>query len=238
MVKFWSLFKGEILRLWRYKITFFGLLVSGIWLVIIMLVSEVEANALLPQILMLDSGLMAIILLAAAYFYEKQEGTMKAVLVSPTSPAIVLMAKIAGGLMGSVISLLLIWLTMLVVHGTMFAIFPALGIIILVTFAHLSLGYVLIYLSHDFMDLLIKYTFVVLLLFVPIILVNLEMIPLSWQWIGLFSPTFAGQQALSHLWTPLSLSTLMTTILFLISYPVILFPLYVLPKFRKEAISA
>ncbi len=238
MGKFWSLFKGEILRLWRYKITFFGLLVSLIWLVIIVLVSEVEANALLPQILMLDSGLMAIILLAAAYYYEKQEGTMKAVLVSPTSPIILLMSKVAGALLGSVISLVLIWLTMLIVHGTMFPILPALGIIVLVTIAHLSLGYVLIYLSHDFMDLLIKYTFVVLLLFVPIILVNLDIIPSSWQWVALFSPTFAGQQALSHLWLPLSDGTFIVTLIFLIGYPTILFPLYVLPKFRKEAISA
>ena len=238
MVKFWSLLKGEILRLWRYKITLFGLLVSGIWLVIIALVSSAEANTLLPQILMLDSGLMAIILLAAAYYYEKQEGTMKAVLVSPTSPVILLMAKVAGALLGSMVSLFLIWLTMFIIHGTMFPIFPALGLIVLITLSHLSLGYVLIYLSRDFMDLLIKYTFVVLILFIPIILVNLEVIPVTWQWLALLSPTFAGQQALSHLWVPLTTESLIITILFLIGYPSILFPLYVLPQFRKEAISA
>ena len=238
MNKFWSLLKGEILRLWRYKITFFGLLVSVIWLVIIVLVSEAEANALLPQILMLDSGLMAIILLAAAYYYEKQEGTMKAVLVSPTSPIVLLMAKVAGALLGSIISLLLIWFTMLLVHGTMFPLLPALVMIVLVTIAHLSLGYVLIYLSDDFMDLLLKYTFVVLILFVPIILVNLDIIPEAWQWVALFSPTHAGQQALSHLWRPLSDGALAMTLLFLLVYPVMLFPLYVLPQFRKEAIRA
>jgi len=238
MNKFWSLLKGEILRLWRYKITFFGLLVSIIWLVIIILVSEAEANALLPQILMLDSGLMAIILLAAAYYYEKQEGTMKAVLVSPTSPIILLIAKVAGALLGSVISLLLIWFTMLLVHGTMFPLLPSLVMIVLVTIAHLSLGYVLIYLSDDFMDLLLKYTFVVLILFVPIILVNLDIIPEAWQWVALFSPTYAGQKALSHLWSPLSDSALAMTLLFLLAYPVMLFPLYVLPQFRKEAIRA
>lgn len=238
MNKFWSLLKGEILRLWRYKITFFGLLVSIIWLVIIILVSEAEANALLPQILMLDSGLMAIILLAAAYYYEKQEGTMKAVLVSPTSPIILLIAKVAGALLGSIISLLLIWFTMLLVHGTMFPLLPSLVMIVLVTIAHLSLGYVLIYLSDDFMDLLLKYTFVVLILFIPIILVNLDIIPEAWQWVALFSPTYAGQQALSHLWSPLSDSALAMTLLFLLAYPVMLFPLYVLPQFRKEAIRA
>lgn len=238
MNKFFSLWKGEVLRLWRYKITFFGLLVSVIWLVIIMLVSEEEANQLLPQILMLDSGLMAIILLAAAYFYEKQEGTMKAVLVSPTSPIVLLMSKVAGALVGSLISLVLIWLTMVLVHDSVFPIFPSLLFILLITVAHLSIGYVLIYMSHDFMDLLIKYTGVVLLLFVPIILVNLDIIPESWQWTALLSPTFAGQRALSHLWQPLSISDLMITILFLFAYPALLFPFYVLPQFRKEAISA
>ena len=130
MAKLLGLVKGEILRLWRYKITFFGLLVSGIWLLILALVTKEEANALLPQLLILDGGLMAIILLAAAYYYEKQEGTLKAVLVSPTSPALLLLAKVIGALFGSVISLTLIWLTMLVIHQTSFPILPAFGFVV------------------------------------------------------------------------------------------------------------
>jgi fluoroquinolone transport system permease protein len=238
MGKLWFLFKGEVIRLWRYKITLFGLLVSGIWLLIIAIVSQQEANALLPQLLILDSGLMSIILLAAAYFYEKQEGTMKAVLVSPTSPALLLASKVMGALVGSLISLLLMWLAMMVIHQTTFPILPALIIIILTTVAHISIGYLLIYLSQDFMDLLLKYTLAVIILFTPTILVSLEIVDASWQWIAFFSPTYAGQRSLSHLWQPLSTTDLWFSWLSLAIYPLILFPLYILPKFRKEAIRA
>lgn len=238
MAKLLGLVKGEILRLWRYKITFFGLLVSGIWLLILALVTKEEANALLPQLLILDGGLMAIILLAAAYYYEKQEGTLKAVLVSPTSPALLLLAKVIGALFGSVISLTLIWLTMVVIHQTSFPILPAFGFVVLLTLAHLSIGYVLIYKSKDFMDLLIKYTGAVLVLFSPIILVSLDVIPASWSWIALLSPTYAGQFGLGHLWQPLSIEDLLLSLLALAIYPLALFPFYILPKFRQEAVSA
>lgn len=238
MNKFFALVKGEIIRLWRYKITFFGLLVSGIWLVIIAFVSAEEANALLPQLLILDSGLMAIILLAAAYFYEKQEGTIKAVLVSPTSPSLLLLAKVTGALFGSIISVVLMWVMMQIIHQSTFPLLPALGFIIMITVTHISIGYVLIYLSHDFMDLLLKYTLVVLLFFVPIILVNLEMIPEGWKWVALLSPTYAGQFGLSHLWQALSWQDLTLTMSILLLYPALLFPLYILPKFRQEAVSA
>jgi fluoroquinolone transport system permease protein len=238
MNKLWGLWLGEITRLWRYKITLFGLIVSAIWLVIILLVSKEEANALLPQLLILDSGLMSIILLAAAYYYEKQEGTIKAVLVSPTKASVLLTAKVLGTLLGSVISLLLLWLTMGLVHGAFFPLFPALGMIILVTLAHVSIGYVLIYLSADFMDLLIKYTGVVLVLFVPIILVNLDLIPEGFSWIALLSPTYAGQYLIGHLWQPLSLDAFVIAFVMLIIFPATILPLYVLPKFRQEAIRA
>ena len=238
MNKLWGLFKGEIIRLWRYKITLFGLLVSGIWLLIIALVSTDEANLLLPQLLILDSGLMAIILLAASYYYEKQEGTMKAVLVTPTSPALVLLSKVLGTIFGSVVSLGLLYLAMLMIHQVAFPILPALLIIIITTTAHLSIGYVLIYLSKDFMELLLKYSFVVIVLFTPTILVSLEILSNGWEWLAYLSPTYAGQQALTHLWGSVSTADWIITFLGLLIYPVILFPAYILPQFRKEAVSA
>ena len=202
MKKFFALIKGEVIRLWRYQITLFGLIVSGIWMILIAVVSKEEANALLPQLIILDSGLMAIILLGASYFYEKQEGTMKAVLVSPTSPTVLLSAKIIGTLMGNLLSVSLMWLTMLVVHQAMFPIFAALGLVVIITLTHLSIGYVLIYWSKDFMDLLLKYTFVVLVLFVPTILVSLNILNDGLENLAYLSPTYSGQILIAQLWSP------------------------------------
>jgi fluoroquinolone transport system permease protein len=237
MKKFFALIKGEVIRLWRYQITLFGLIVSSIWIILIAVVSKEEANALLPQLIVLDSGLMAIILLGASYFYEKQEGTMKAVLVSPTSPAVLLSAKIIGALMGNLLSVFLMWLTMLVIHQSMFSIFAALGLVIIISLTHLSIGYVLIYWSKDFMDLLLKYTFAVLVLLVPTILVSLNILTDGLENLAYLSPTYSGQILISQLWQAPTESMLFAWVLTIV-YPLGLFPFYILPKFRKEAIRA
>jgi fluoroquinolone transport system permease protein len=237
MKKFFALIKGEVIRLWRYQITLFGLIVSSIWIILIAVVSKEEANALLPQLIVLDSGLMAIILLGASYFYEKQEGTMKAVLVSPTSPAVLLSAKIIGALMGNLLSVFLMWLTMLVIHQSMFSIFAALGLVIIISLTHLSIGYVLIYWSKDFMDLLLKYTFVVLVLLVPTILVSLNILTDGLENLAYLSPTYSGQILISQLWQAPTESMLFAWVLTIV-YPLGLFPFYILPQFRKEAIRA
>ena len=236
MSKFLPLLRGELLRLWRYKITLFGLLVSAIWLVIIALVNEQEANALLPQLLVIDSGLMSIVLLAASYFYEKQEGTIKAVLVSPTNPSVLLMAKVVGAMIGSYVTVILLWVTMLLIHQSHFPLLGAFYWISLTTLAHISLGFVLIYWSHDFMDLLLKYTGFALLLFVPVILVSLNIIPSAMYWIANVSPTYAGQTGLLQIWQPFHLVDVVVATVLLLIYPGILFPFYILPQFRKEAI--
>ena len=237
MKKFFALIKGEVIRLWRYRITLFGLIVSGIWIILIAVVSKEEANALLPQLIVLDSGLMGIILLGASYFYEKQEGTMKAVLVSPTSPAVLLSAKIIGALMGNLLSVFFMWLTMLVIHQSMFPIFAALGLVIIISLTHLSIGYVLIYWSKDFMDLLLKYTFVVLILLVPTILVSLNILTDGFENLAYLSPTYSGQILISQLWQAPTESMLFAWVLTIV-YPLGLFPFYILPQFRKEAIRA
>jgi fluoroquinolone transport system permease protein len=237
MKTFFALIKGEVIRLWRYQITLFGLIVSGIWIILLAVVNKEEANALLPQLIVLDSGLMAIILLGASYFYEKQEGTMKALLVSPTSPSILLTSKIIGTLMGNLLSVLLMWLTMVIIHQSVFPLLPALGLVMIITITHISIGYVLIYWSKDFMDLLLKYTFVVLILFVPTILVSLNILTDGLENLAYLSPTYSGQILIAQLWNT-STASITVAWLLTILYPLVLFPFYILPQFRKEAIRA
>jgi hypothetical protein len=77
MKNWFVLLLGELIRLWKYKILLFGVLVSLIWVLIVSLVSKTEALSLMPMLLVLDTGMMVIILLASSYYYEKQEGTIK-----------------------------------------------------------------------------------------------------------------------------------------------------------------
>jgi hypothetical protein len=109
--------------------------------------------------------------------------------------------------------------------------------VIIITLTHLSIGYVLIYWSKDFMDLLLKYTLIVLVLFVPTILVSLEILTDGLENLAYLSPTYSGQILISQLWNTETESILVAWILTIV-YPLGLFPFYILPQFRKEAIRA
>jgi hypothetical protein len=108
---------GELMRLWKYKILLFGFLVSLIWVLIVSLVNRTEALSLMPMLLVLDTGMMVILLLASSYYFEKQEGTIKTLFVTPIHAMQLLSAKIASTFVSGLISMTLIGLAVWLIHG-------------------------------------------------------------------------------------------------------------------------
>jgi fluoroquinolone transport system permease protein len=238
MANILRLFIGEVNRLFRYKILLFGLIVSVLWLIVLGLTSAAEAQLLLPQLIVLDTGLMAIILLSSSYFFEKQEGTLKALLVSPISNFQLLTAKVMATFVPGFISITLMTIVMLVVHQIWIPYLMALLFVVLSTTAHVSIGYPLMFLSKDFMDLLVKYTFIALLFLLPSILVPLEVIPNNLTFIAFLSPSYAAQYLVDGLFVTKDLGYILWSMLVLIALPATLFPLFIYPSFKKEAIRA
>jgi hypothetical protein len=72
---------------------------------------------------------------------------------------------------------------------------------------------------------------------VPTILVSLDVLTDGLENIAYLSPTYSGQMLISQLWNTETESILVAWVLTII-YPLGLFPLYILPQFRKEAIRA
>jgi fluoroquinolone transport system permease protein len=237
MAKLVSLLVGEIRRLWRYKIIFFGTLVTVVWLVIMALVSREEALVLVPQLLVLDSGLMAIILLGSSYFLEKQEGTIKALLVTPISTRTILFTKILGTMIGGFISVISMTLLLGLLHNIWLPIVSLIVIMTLSTFAHVSIGFVMIFLSKDFMDLLVKYSVIAIMLMVPTLLQALDILTSEILFVGFISPTYAASWLFQSLWSNQPLTETIIAIGFLILLPLGLLPSYILPRFKLEALS-
>lgn len=237
MKAFLVLFKSEILRLIHYKIIFFGLFVSFLWVIVLALTSFQEAQVLMPQLLTLDAGLMTIVLIGSSYYFEKQEGTLKALLVTPIQPGKILLAKILSSFVPSLLSVTLITLTMGLIHNYWIPLVLALLFIILATTAHISVGFVLMFLSPDFMSLLVKYMGVAFLFYLPLILIPFDLIPVSIQWLGYLSPSYGAQFLIQSLLGNEPASEALLAILFLVLLPGLLFPLYIYPRFKKEATS-
>lgn len=237
MRNFWIVFKGEAIRLFKYKILVFGSLVSLLWVLILALSKETEAVALLPFLIVVDTGMMSIILMASSFYYEKQEGTIKTLLVAPVSVVQILLAKMVASLISSVISMILIGLTMLVVHGVWINYALALLYVSVTTLAHIAIGYLLIFKSRDFMGFMMKYMVVVLAFMIPSLLVALDLIPSTWRFLAFLSPSYAGQFLVDSLFVDVSLWKILAAFSWLIALSGVLYPVFVYPQFKDYAVK-
>lgn len=236
MKNLFILFKGELFRLLKYKILWFGLGLSLIWILVLSLSAQAEAKALMPYLLVMDTGMMAIILLSSSFYYEKQENTIKSVFVSPILVGQILVAKILSSLVMSVGSIILVGLTMLIVHGVLINYLLAIIYVILSTLAHVAIGYIIVFYSIDFTSFLMKYLGVVLILMLPTLLVLLNLVNSFGEYFALLSPSYAIQFLIGSLFEKTDIWKMVISICALVTISAVLYPLVVYPKFKAFAI--
>jgi len=238
MDKLWHLIKGEIFRLLRYKIIFFSVLVSAIWVLIIALSDTDAAVSLVPFLVLMDAGLMSIILMGSSYFLEKQEGTMQSLLVSPVSLVNVLLAKIISALFMALLSFVIVIGATYIFHDFSASVFLLLLYTLLVVLSHTAIGYVITLYSKDFMQMLVRYMVIVIIFIIPMLLVGLYIIPKSWDFIVLISPTYSGQVLfLSAINQTIETWKIILAAFYLFLLAATLFPLVVFKKFQQVALE-
>lgn len=235
MKKLFVLIKGDIVRLFKYKIMWFGFGLSLIWVLVLSLSAKAEATALMPFLLVMDTGMMAIVLLASSFFYEKQENTVKSLFVAPVFVGHVLISKIVSSLAMSAVSIVLVSLTMLFVHGVVINYALAILYVVLSTLAHVAIGYIIVFSSRDFTSFLMKCMGVIILLMLPTLLFFLGVIDDSAEYLAILSPSYAIQFLMDSLFMAKEIGKVLTGIAILAVVPAILFPLVVYPKFKSYA---
>ncbi len=238
MKKLLLLIKGDIIRLLKYRILWFSFALSLIWVLILALSQEAEAKALMPLLLVMDTGVMSIILLASSFYYEKQENTIKSLFVSPVLIVQILGSKIISSLLMSIASIVFVSLTMLIVHGVVINYLLAIVYVVLSTLAHIAIGYIIIFYSVDFASFLMKYMAMVLILMLPTLLVFLGIIDTSTEYFAIISPSYAIQLLIGSLFESQDILKTILSIFVLTIVPATLFPLVVYPKFKAFAIKS
>jgi fluoroquinolone transport system permease protein len=98
---------GELKRLVRYKILPVSLATAILWIVLLLFLSESEAREAAPLIIFIDVAVMSILLLGASHHLEKQEGTIRSMLVMPVSPGQILAAKTISSMVLAVESVII-----------------------------------------------------------------------------------------------------------------------------------
>lgn len=231
------LVKGEIIRLFKYKIIFFGILVSLIWLLVIGFQTPEQAQSIIPLLIVTDSGLMAIILIGASFYFEKQENTVKSLLVSPVSLVQVLIAKVISAIFTAFISLIIVVGFAIVFHGLEVQILKLLLYILAVVISHTAIGYILILRSKDFMSMLVKYAGLMLLFYTPTLLLALEIIGNDLEILALISPSYSGEFLIKSSFVELDVLKQIVAFGYLMVLGLGIYFGYVYKKFKKVAIE-
>jgi fluoroquinolone transport system permease protein len=157
---------GEWKRFRKYHLLTANLVLLLIWVLVASALDKGELKPFIPFIFLMDAAMMNIALTGTTIFYEKQEQTINAILVSPVTENEYLCSKVVTSIGNSLLTLVLIALAMWVVKGITFNYWSLIPAIILVAGFHALLGIALTYGAKDFTGIMLRaivYMFVFLL---------------------------------------------------------------------------
>ncbi len=182
-----KLLAGEIKRLVRYKILPISLATSLIWVIIFLFIKKEEARELAPLLILMDVAVMSIILIGASLHLEKQEGTMKAMLVMPVSLGEILTAKIAASMVLALESAIIVSVALYIIYGFIINYGLLILYILIASVAHAAIGFFLAIVSRDFTSMLGLMMAYMLVFTMPSILYAVKVFDIS-EWILFISP--------------------------------------------------
>ncbi|SHJ98333.1 ABC-2 family transporter protein [Anaerobranca californiensis DSM 14826] len=85
MTNFPYLLIGEIKRMQKYHIIGASILVALIWVAVLHFTGIENVDTIFPLLLFIDGTLMSMLMVGVTMFFEKGEGTLKTLLITPIS---------------------------------------------------------------------------------------------------------------------------------------------------------
>lgn len=189
MDNFLKLLRGEFTRLIKYNIIQISFGVTLIWLAVIYLIGKEQASAFIPTIVFVDTALMTMIWIGASLFYEKQENTLKTLMVTPSGFGAILASKLVTAVYVALQSALLIAIFAAILFDVVVKFVPLVLFVIVITLVHTAIGFVFSIYSRDFNGLIAGVGLYMMLFAFPTIFYALGVLGEAAEWIFLFSPT-------------------------------------------------
>jgi fluoroquinolone transport system permease protein len=228
---------GEVKRLIRYKILPVSLATSVLWVILFLFVSGAEARQLTPLVIFVDVAAMSILLLGASHHLEKQDGTIKTMMVLPVSPWAVLVAKTIASLVLALESALIVSVALFVIHRITFNYAALLAVVLIAGAAHAAIGFVMSLASKDFttmLGFLMAYMFVFT---IPSVLFSLGVIDAKYKWLLMLSPSHSANHLLtSAVKGEFNLTMTVFGSVYLVLLTVGLFRFVVYPQFKSNVV--
>jgi len=227
---------GELKRLMKYNILPVSLVTAIIWIVLFLFLSEKEAREIAPLLIFVDVAAMSILLLGASHHLEKQEGTMRTMMVMPISLGQILVAKTVASMVLALESAVVTSVALFFIHGVTFNYLVLLLFVAIAGAAHAAIGFVLSLRGRDFtsmLGLLMAYMF---LFTIPSILFSFGVIDAKYEWLLMISPSHSASHLITSAVTgDFEMTMTMAGCLYLIILAVVLFKYAVYPMLKDNA---
>ncbi|NLC67397.1 MAG: ABC transporter permease subunit [Clostridiaceae bacterium] len=231
-----KLIAGELKRLVRYKILPVSLATVIIWIVLFLFISEREAREIAPLLIFVDVAAMSILLLGASHHLEKQEGTIRSMMVMPGSPGQILATKTVASMVLALESAVATSAALFFIHGVTFNYAALLLFVTIAGAAHAAIGFALSLRSRDFtsmLGLLMAYMF---LFTIPSILFHFDVIYAKYEWLLMVSPSHATNHLItSAVSGNFKIGMTIAGCLYLVILAAVLFKFAVYPRFKDNA---
>ncbi len=192
MHNFSVLLKGEMQRLLRYKILQISFVVTLLWLGVLFLIGSEHVGDFVPLFIFMDVSMMTVLLVGANLFFEKQENTLKTLLITPSDFFALIASKFVASLYLGLQSTVFIALFALFMFDVSIAFVWLMMFVLLITFAHTALGFTFTVYVKDFNGLLAFIIFYMFIFAFPSIFYALGILPSSAEVWLMFSPTHAS----------------------------------------------
>ncbi len=176
MSKLLVLFQGELLRLKKYNLFAASIFVSVIWVGILHFLNVEDVTTIVPQLIFLDVTTMATLLVGVSFIYERDEDTLRTLMVAPISKSQYLLGKVIANIIPSILSLTIMYIYSKLFKTIEINYFLLLGVVVLVSFFHSLIGILLTYFSKNFTDLVMVIMLLFLVFLLPVILVEFNII--------------------------------------------------------------
>lgn len=232
-----KLLLGEIKRLIKYKILPVSIVTSFIWILIFIFLNKAEALKIAPLLIFVDISMMSILLISASNFLERQDGTIKTIMVLPVSLLEILLSKIISSLFLTFISAFITSLALYFIHSVVFN-YGLLFIFIVITgIIHIIIGFWFSQISKDFTSMLGVFLMYLFPFTVPTILFSFGIINERYEWLLMISPAHSSHHLItSSIIESYDLGKIIFSSIYLILLSLILIKFVVYPKFKENAV--
>jgi fluoroquinolone transport system permease protein len=184
-----TLFKSEMSRLYKYKILTISLAVSLLWMALLYFLGADTARSFVGLFVAIDATIMSMLMIGASLYYERQENTLKPMLVTPLPIATMIIVKVMTTVYVALQSGVLVSLFVYFFLDIEVQFIPLVLLISLVATIHAMIGIVLSLRAKDFTGYLVALISYAFIFTYPSLFLALDILPEFLEFILVLSPS-------------------------------------------------